>query len=70
MTPVTPSIEELLTEKDVAKIAKLSTGSIRRRRRLHQLPKWLKISAAVRYRACDVAAWLESHPANGGEEAR
>jgi predicted DNA-binding transcriptional regulator AlpA len=59
------TIEELLTERDVARITGLSVASIRRWRLLRRGPKYLKISAAVRYRPQDIAQWLETRPTGG-----
>jgi predicted DNA-binding transcriptional regulator AlpA len=64
------TIATLLNEHDVARIIGLSVASVRRFRLLRRGPKYLKISASVRYRPEDVSAWLESRPAYGGEEAR
>jgi predicted DNA-binding transcriptional regulator AlpA len=61
------TLEELLTEHDVARITGLSVASVRRWRLLRQGPKYLKIGAAVRYKPEDVATWLESRP-TGGEQ--
>jgi predicted DNA-binding transcriptional regulator AlpA len=64
-------IENLLNEHDVARITGLSVASVRRWRLLRQGPKYLKIGAAVRYKAEDVSAWLESRPSGGEhQEAR
>ena len=63
------AIETLLNEYDVARITRLSVASIRRWRLLRQGPKYLKIGSSVRYRAEDVASWLESRP-TGGEQGR
>ena len=62
-------LEELLNEHDVARITGLSVASIRRWRLLKQGPRYLKIGAAVRYRAEDISAWLEARP-TGGEQHR
>ena len=65
------AIENLLNEHDVARITGLSVASVRRWRLFRQGPKYLKIGAAVRYRAEDISAWLESRPSGGGhQEAR
>jgi predicted DNA-binding transcriptional regulator AlpA len=61
-------LEQLLTEKDVAEILRVSVATIRRRRLLKQLPVWIKIGAAVRYKPEDIAAWLESRPCGGGRQ--
>ena len=58
--------ETLLTERDVARSLALSVATVRRWRLLRQGPKYLKIGAAVRYRAEDVSAWVESRPSGGG----
>ena len=60
------TLEELLTEHDVARITGLSVASTRRWRLLRQGPKYLKIGAAVRYKPEDITAWLESRPSGGG----
>jgi len=60
------SLEELLTEHDVARITGLSVASVRRWRLIRIGPKYIKIGAAVRYRTEDVAAWLQSRPTGGG----
>jgi len=65
LTPNT--LEELLTEHDVARITGLSVASVRRWRLLRQGPRYLKIGSAVRYRPEDITAWLGSRP-TGGEE--
>jgi predicted DNA-binding transcriptional regulator AlpA len=65
------TLEELLTEHDVARVTGLSVASVRRWRLLRQGPKYLKIGAAVRYRPEDVSEWLRSRPSGGGDsEAR
>jgi predicted DNA-binding transcriptional regulator AlpA len=69
MGAVHNAIETLLNERDVARITGLSVASVRRWRLLRQGPKYLKIGAAVRYRPEDVAAWLETRPSGGGQQA-
>jgi predicted DNA-binding transcriptional regulator AlpA len=61
------TLEELLTEHDVARITGLSVASVRRWRLLRQGPKYLKLGSAVRYRSEDITVWLASRP-TGGEE--
>ena len=65
MTTPNNLIETLLNEHDVARITGLSVASVRRWRLFRQGPKFLKIGAAVRYRAEDVRTWLESRPVGG-----
>ena len=62
-------LQSLLNEFDVARITGLSVASVRRWRLLRQGPKYLKIGAAVRYRAEDISAWLEFRPPGGGHLA-
>jgi predicted DNA-binding transcriptional regulator AlpA len=69
MGTVLNTVQELLNEHDVARITGLSVASVRRWRLLRQGPKYLKIGAAVRYRAEDISAWLESRP-TGREQPR
>ena len=61
-------LQQLLTERDVARITGLSVGSVRRWRLFRQGPKYLKIGAAVRYKPVDISAWLGSRPSGGGHE--
>ena len=63
------TLEQLLTEHDVARVTGLSLGSVRRWRLLGHGPKYLKLGAAVRYKPEDLAAWLESRPTGGGHQA-
>jgi predicted DNA-binding transcriptional regulator AlpA len=60
------TLENLLNERDIARLTGLSLASVRRWRLLKQGPKFLKLNAAVRYRAEDLKAWLESRPTGGG----
>jgi len=69
MATANNTLEALLNEHDVARVTGLSVASVRRWRLLRQGPKYLKIGAAVRYKAEDVSAWLESRPSGGGHQA-
>jgi predicted DNA-binding transcriptional regulator AlpA len=62
-------LQELLTERDLARVTGLSVASVRRWRLLRQGPKYLKIGAAVRYKPEDISAWLESRPTGGDRGA-
>ena len=62
------TLEELLTEHDVARITAMSVASTRRWRNLCQGPKYLKIGAAVRYRPEDVSTWLDTRAQRGGQQ--
>jgi len=63
------TLEELVTEHDVARITGLSVASVRRWRLFRRGPKYLKIGAAVRYRPGDISAWIESRPFGGEQPA-
>ena len=65
MTTENNGIPALLNEHEVARITGLSVASVRRWRLLQQGPKYIKIGSAVRYRAEDVRAWLETRPVGG-----
>jgi predicted DNA-binding transcriptional regulator AlpA len=51
-------LQELLTERDVARLLKVSVGTIRRRRLLRQPPHPVRIGGSVRYTANSIAALL------------
>lgn len=68
MATESKTLEVLLNEHDVARITGLSVATIRRRRLFKLPPKYLKISAAVRYRPEDIAKWLKSCPTWGGQQ--
>lgn len=50
MTNTPSSVEDLLTEHEVAKLLKVSVATIRRRRLFRQPPDFVKIGASVRYK--------------------
>jgi len=70
MAPDRNSVEGLLNEHDVARITALSVASVRRWRLLGVGPRYIKIGAAVRYRAEDLRAWLETRPSGGEQKGR
>jgi hypothetical protein len=62
---------DLLDERDVARITRMSLASVRRWRLLRRGPRYLKIGSSVRYRPEDLFAWLDSRPSSGSRgEAR
>ena len=64
------SIETLLNEYDVARFYGLSVATVRRWRWLKTGPVYRRIGgAAVRYRAADLEAYLQSRPTGGGNSA-
>jgi predicted DNA-binding transcriptional regulator AlpA len=66
----TKTIENLLNEFDVARITGLSVASVRRWRLFGKGPQYLKIGAAVRYRAEDLQHWINAQPTGGGQGAQ
>jgi len=60
--------QALLNEYDVSRLTGMSVASVRRWRLLGQGPKYLKIGSAVRYKATDVAEWVDSRPSGGGQQ--
>jgi predicted DNA-binding transcriptional regulator AlpA len=68
-TSTNNQLQELLNERDVARITGMSLATVRRWRLLRQGPKYIKLNAACRYRPEDVSAWLESRPSGGGYQA-
>lgn len=58
---------QLLTEEQVSAMTGLSTRTLQNWRslRLTKGPPWVKIGFTVRYRAADVARWLENLPVAG-----
>jgi hypothetical protein len=69
MAKIDNPLQELLTERDVARLLRVSVATIRRRRLLHQPPTWKKVGAAVRYEMRSVSDFLESCPTGGGHQA-
>lgn len=54
------TLEDLLTEHEVAKLLKVSVATIRRRRLFRQPPDFVKIGASVRYRREAIQRLIES----------
>ena len=63
------SITTLLTDVEVAEMLGVSISTVRRWRLFgNQGPKWIRVSkSAIRYRAEDLRAYVESRP-SGGEQ--
>jgi len=57
--------ELLLTERDVAKLLRVSLAAVRKWRLQERGPKYLKIGSLVRYRRSDLDVWLNSLPTGG-----
>lgn len=60
MTNTHTSLEDLLTEQEVAKLLKVSVATIRRRRLFRQPPDFVKLGASVRYRRAAIERLIES----------
>jgi predicted DNA-binding transcriptional regulator AlpA len=60
MTNINNSLEDLLTEHEVARLLKVSVATIRRRRLFRQPPDFIKIGASVRYRREAIQRLIES----------
>jgi predicted site-specific integrase-resolvase len=58
----------LLTEEDVAKQLHVSLAALRRWRLEGRGPKFIKVSALVRYRPEELEDWLASQPTGGSAE--
>jgi hypothetical protein len=58
----------LLTEEDVAKHLHVSLAALRRWRLEGRGPRFIKVSALVRYRPEELEAWLASQPTGGAAE--
>lgn len=50
---------QLLTEKEVAILLKVSLQTLRRWRHVKSGPKFIKLGSSVRYRDCDVELFLD-----------
>jgi predicted DNA-binding transcriptional regulator AlpA len=57
---------ELLDEKQVAKLLRVSLASVRRWRQHKVGPTYIKAGACVRYRREDVDAWLRTREVRPG----
>jgi hypothetical protein len=55
----------LLTEEEVAKHLHVSLAALRRWRLEGRGPRFIKVSALVRYRPEELEAWLASQPTGG-----
>jgi predicted DNA-binding transcriptional regulator AlpA len=62
-----PEAQCLLTEEEVSKRICVSLGALRRWRQEGRGPRFLKVSALVRYRPEDIETWINTRPA-GGEQ--
>ncbi len=58
MAATSNPLQELLTERDVARLLKVSVATIRRRRLLRQPPYPVRIGASVRYTPDSIATFV------------
>jgi hypothetical protein len=58
----------LLTEEEVAKHLHVSLAALRRWRLEGRGPRFIKVSALVRYRPEELEDWLASQPTGGAAE--
>lgn len=68
-TRTAPTIT-LLSEKQLAELVNISIATLRRWRLLGAGPRFIRLrglGSAVRYRPEDVATWLDSRSAGGGQ---
>ena len=64
-------VVQLLNEHAVAKLLGVSVATVRRWRLLREGPKFIRVGAAsIRYRPCDLAAYIEACPAFGGGSSK
>lgn len=62
-------LEPLLNEFDVARITNMSVASVRRWRLKKVGPRAVRLGTAIRYRAEDLKAWMDSRPTVGGGQS-
>ena len=60
----------LLTEEEVARHLHVSLAALRRWRLEKRGPKFIKVSALVRYRPEELEEWLASQPVGGSGAGR
>jgi predicted DNA-binding transcriptional regulator AlpA len=58
-------LEQLLDEKELAGLIRVSIGTLRYWRSERQGPPSIKVGHLVRYRPSDVAGWLRSRTLSG-----
>lgn len=58
--------EPLLTDKGVSAMTGIPEGTLRNYRYLGTGPAYVKIGGHVRYKPCDVDAWIDGHTVTPG----
>lgn len=62
------ALEMLLDEKELARLLRVSIGTLRFWRGIGRGPRFRKISQLVRYAPSDVHEWLNRRPSGGDVE--
>jgi predicted DNA-binding transcriptional regulator AlpA len=59
--------DQLLNERDVAELTRMSVASLRQWRfeKNNVGPRFVKVGSSVRYRMTDVQRWIKSRPIGG-----
>ena len=58
-------LETLLDEKELARLLRVSVGTLRFWRRIGRGPHYRKVGQLVRYAPSDVHTWLNRRPSGG-----
>ena len=59
------ALETLLDEKELARLIRVSIGTLRYWRSEAKGPRYIKVGQLVRYTPSDVQQWLNSRPTGG-----
>ena len=59
------SFEQLLTDRDVARITGMSLAWVRRQRLVNGGPPYRRLGGCIRYDPAELRGWLASRPAGG-----
>jgi predicted DNA-binding transcriptional regulator AlpA len=59
-------MHSLMTERQVSQQIQVSLAALRKWRVERRGPRFVKVGPLVRYRAGDLAEWMESLPTGGG----
>jgi len=58
--PAKPHVEELIGQQDAARLLSVSERTLEGWRHRGGGPPYVKLERAVRYRRCDLVAWIEA----------
>ena len=62
--------DEILNTREAASYTRLGKPTLERFRLTGEGPRYAKLGGAVRYRRCDIDAWLESRLINSTSSSR